>query len=86
MSQKAVQIATPKNIPVPMTETEDDLHRWSAIYFATQVTTLPRSQKEQQRDLSMFLSFMELEFGSTSRSRAGRPGSPGTFLRSCRTL
>ncbi|NOR10065.1 MAG: hypothetical protein GQ541_01095 [Desulfovibrionaceae bacterium] len=38
MGPKAVQIATPKNIPVPMTETEDDLHRWSAIYFATQVT------------------------------------------------
>ena len=68
MSQKAVQIATPKNIPVPMSETEDDLHRWSSIYFATQVTTSPRSQKEQQRDLSLFLSFMEQEFGSTSRS------------------
>ena len=67
MRQKTVQKATPKNNPVPLTETEDDLHRWSAIYFATQVTTSPRSQKEQQRDLSLFLSFMELEFGSTSR-------------------
>ena len=55
MSQKAVQRATPKNIPVVMSETEDDLHRWSAIYFATQVTTSPRSQKEQRRDLSLFL-------------------------------
>ncbi len=59
MDQKAVQIATPKNIPVVMSGTEDDLHRWSAIYFATQVTTSPRSQKEQQRDLSLFLTFME---------------------------
>ncbi len=67
MSQKAVQIATPKNIPAPITETEDDLHRWSAIYFATQVTTSPRSQKEQQRDLSLFLSFLEQELSSTSR-------------------
>lgn len=67
MSPKAVQIATPKNNPVPITETEDGLHRWSAIYFATQATTLPRSQKEQRRDLSLFLNFMEQEFGSTSR-------------------
>jgi hypothetical protein len=53
MDQKAVQRATPKNIPVLITESEDDLHRWSAIYFETQVTTSPRSQKEQRRDLAL---------------------------------
>ncbi len=67
MSQKAVQIATPKNIPVAISETEDDLHSWSDVYFATQVTTSPRSQKEQRRDLSLFLIFMEQELASTSR-------------------
>jgi hypothetical protein len=65
-----------------MSETEGDLHRWSAIYFASQVTTSPRSQKEQQRDLSLFLSFMEQEFGSTSRL-SWSPGSPGTFSPLC---
>ncbi len=49
-------------------DTEDYLHRWSDIYFATQVTKSPRSQKEQKRDLSLFLSFMEQKVGSTSRS------------------
>jgi hypothetical protein len=44
MNQKPLQIATPKNIPVLINETEDDLYSWSAIYFATQVTTSPRSQ------------------------------------------
>ena len=34
MGPKALQIATPKNIPAVMSETEDDLHRWSASYFA----------------------------------------------------
>jgi hypothetical protein len=67
VSQKALQIATPKNMPVAITETEDALHRWSDIYFAYQVTTSPRSQKEQQRDFSLFLSFMDLEFSNTSR-------------------
>ncbi|MGB3222259.1 MAG: hypothetical protein WBB23_05610 [Desulforhopalus sp.] len=68
MNQKAIQKATPKNIPVLITETEDDLHRWSAIYFGTQVTTSPRSQKEQSRDLALFLTFMEQESGNTLRS------------------
>ena len=76
MSEKAVQIATPKNIPVMITESEDDLRRWSAIYFETQVTTSPRSQKEQKRDLALFLTFMEQESGNTLRSswspRVGR--------------
>ncbi|NTW87664.1 MAG: tyrosine-type recombinase/integrase [Desulfobulbaceae bacterium] len=68
MDEKAVQTATPKNIPVLLTETEDDLHRWSAIYFETQVTTSTRSQKEQKRDLALFLSFMAQEAGNTLRS------------------
>jgi hypothetical protein len=68
MNQKPLQIATPKNIPVLINETEDDLYSWSAIYFATQVTTSPRSQKEQRRDLSLFLTFMAQEFGNTLRS------------------
>jgi hypothetical protein len=68
MDQKSVQRAAPKKMPVLLTETEDDLHRWSAIYFETQVTTSPRSQKELSRDLSLFLTFMEQENGHTLRS------------------
>ena len=47
MSPKAVQIAPPKNFPLATAEIEDDLHQWFTVYFATQVTTSPRSQKEQ---------------------------------------
>lgn len=69
MSPKAVQIAPPKNKPIATAEIPDDLHQWFALYFATQVTTSPRSQKEQKRDLLLFLTFMAQEFGHTSRSR-----------------
>jgi len=76
MNRKAVQIAPPKNIAVATAEIPDDLHRWFELYFATQVTTSPRSQKEQKRDLLLFLTFMAQEFGHTSRSswspRVGR--------------
>ncbi len=68
MDPKAVQRATPKNLPVLLSETEDDLRRWAEIYFETQVTTSPRSQKEQKRDLSLFLRFMEQKAGNTHRS------------------
>ena len=76
MSPKAVQKASSKNIPVPITEPPDDLRQWATIYFATQVTTSPSSQKEQRRDLLLFLTFMEQECGHTCRSawtpRVGR--------------
>ncbi|WP_459947923.1 hypothetical protein, partial [Desulfocastanea catecholica] len=68
MDEKAVQTATPKNIPLLLTASEEDLHRWAAIYFATQVTTSPRSQKKQRRDLALFLSFMAQQTGHTLRS------------------
>ena len=42
MDQKAVQIATPKNMPVVMNETEDDVNSWSAINFEPQGTSSPR--------------------------------------------
>ena len=68
MPIKALQIATPKNIPVPVSEIHDDLQQWVDLYFATQVTTSPRSQKEQKRDLQLFLSYLQQEFGNTVRS------------------
>ena len=46
----------------------------STIYFATQVTTSPRSQKEQRRDLLLFLSFLQQEFGNTFRVDLVTPG------------
>lgn len=68
MTSKTVQIATPKNHALTVAEIQDDLHQWFAIYFATQVTTSPRSQKEQKRDLLLFLGFLQQEFGNTFRS------------------
>jgi len=59
MPAKAIQIATPKNIPVPVGEIHDDLRQWVDLYFATQVTTSPRSQKEQKRDLQLFLRYLQ---------------------------
>ena len=68
MTGKDVQIAPPKNIALTVPEIHDDLREWSQAYFATQVTTSPRSQKEQVRDLSLFLSFLRQEFGNTLRT------------------
>ncbi len=68
MILKDIQIAPPNNISTQVTASNDDLHQWFGLYFTTQVTTSPRSQKEQQRDLRMFLSFLQQECGSTVRS------------------
>ena len=68
MTKKDVQIATPKNNALAVGEIQDDLRQWAALYFETQVTTLPRSQKEQRRDLLLFLTFLQQEFGTTFRS------------------
>lgn len=67
MTGKTGQIAPPKNYVLTAGEIHDDLREWFTIYFATQVTTSPRSQKEQVRDLSLFLSFLQQEFGNTLR-------------------
>ena len=68
MLVKALQIATPKNIPALVGAIHDDLRQWVDLYFATQVTTSPRSQKEQKRDLQLFLRYLQQEFGNTFRS------------------
>ncbi|KJS01988.1 MAG: hypothetical protein VR65_07015 [Desulfobulbaceae bacterium BRH_c16a] len=67
MSEKAVQIAPSNKFALAAGEIRDDLHEWATIYFATQVTTSPRSQKEQRRDLALFLNFLRQEFGNTLR-------------------
>ncbi|NTW87669.1 MAG: hypothetical protein HGB26_00760 [Desulfobulbaceae bacterium] len=67
MTEKTVQIAPPKNNALTVADIRDDLHQWATIYFETQVTTSPRSQKEQRRDLALFLTFLQQEFGNTLR-------------------
>ncbi|KJS02686.1 MAG: hypothetical protein VR65_04415 [Desulfobulbaceae bacterium BRH_c16a] len=79
MTQKAVQIAPSKSIALAAGEIRDDLHEWATIYFATQVTTSPRSQKEQRRDLTLFLTFLRQEFGNTLRP-TWSPRASGDFL------
>ena len=79
MTPKDGQIAPPKNNALTVPEIQDDLREWFTIYFATQVTTSPRSQKEQVRDLSLFLTFLQQEFGNTWRS-AWSPRASRDFL------
>jgi len=60
--QKSDQIATPNDsslIVIPE-DAPDGLRIWARWYFDHAVTTVERSQKEQRRDLEMFLRFMEL--------------------------
>jgi integrase len=45
-------VAVPKDAP-------DSLRMWAAWYFKHAVTTTDRSQKEQHRDIELFLHFME---------------------------
>ena len=60
--QKYNQKATPNNsslVVIPQ-NAPDGLQIWSRWYFDHAVTTVERSQKEQRRDLTLFLQFMEL--------------------------
>ena len=42
----------------------DSLMEWGNVYFLHAVTTSPNSQREQKRDLQLFISFMDKEDGS----------------------
>lgn len=52
----------PKNAP-------DGLRTWTRWYFEHAVTTVARSQKEQQRDLNLFLQYMMLTEKTDERPR-----------------
>ena len=54
-------IVIPKNAP-------DGLRTWSRWYFDHAVTTIARSQKEQVRDLSLFIQYMEHTEKTDARS------------------
>ena len=47
----------------------DTLDWWVELYFRLAVTTSQRSQKEQRRDLSLFLGFFSMEEGTLQRQR-----------------
>jgi len=47
----------------------DSLMEWGNVYFLHAVTTSPNSQREQKRDLQLFISFMDKEDGSLERIR-----------------
>ena len=59
-------------LPVPAPPEDagagDTLDLWAEHYFRFEVTTSVRSQKEQQRDLALFLRFMEQAAGTLQRS------------------
>jgi site-specific recombinase XerD len=46
----------------------DLLSFWVEVYFRYEVTTSERSQKEQRRDLNIFLQYIDGEVGNTLRS------------------
>lgn len=81
MVEKMVQKTPPKGVSALVNKYEDDLRHWARIYFETQVTTSPRSQKEQQRDLRVFLSFLDQKFGNTVRT-TWSPRASRAFLSS----
>lgn len=65
------QITGPNNInsiEVVAKDFPDLLSFWVEVYFRYEVTTSERSQKEQRRDLNIFLKYMEAEVGNTLRS------------------
>ena len=45
----------------------DTVSAWAELYFQWEVTTSPRSQKEQRRDLQLFLDFLFQTVGSDAR-------------------
>jgi len=69
--QKHDQIATPNDsslIVIPE-NAPDGLRIWSQWYFDHAVTTVARSQKEQVRDLNLFIQHMELTEKTDERPR-----------------
>jgi integrase len=68
--QKHDQIATPNDsslIVIPQ-NAPDGLRTWSRWYFDHAVTTVARSQKEQVRDLNLFIRYMEQTEKTDARS------------------
>ena len=65
------QIATPNdsNLIVIPPNAPDGLRIWARWYFDHAVTTVARSQKEQVRDLNLFLQYMELTEKTDERPR-----------------
>ena len=55
-------IVIPQNAP-------DSLRVWARWYFDHAVTTVARSQKEQRRDLNLFIQYMELTEKTDERPR-----------------
>jgi len=54
-------VALDKNLP-------DTLDAWAEFYFSFEVSTSQKSQKEQKRDMTLFLSFMSKEIGNLERT------------------
>ncbi len=56
------------DIEVVNSDFPDLLSFWMEIFFRYEMTTSERSQKEQRRDLNLFIQFIEDEVGSNLRS------------------
>ena len=71
MTENNVQNIRPNNsnlVRIPE-KCPDTLTWWADQYFNFEVTTSPRSQKEQHRDLNYFIQFLKRESGSDHREQ-----------------
>lgn len=67
----------------PLPEETDSLSVWLEAYFALEVTTSLRSQREQRRDLERFLAFLRQEAGGDART-AWTPRRSRDFIEALR--
>ncbi|NIA09634.1 MAG: hypothetical protein GWP10_07880, partial [Nitrospiraceae bacterium] len=66
-------------LPVFQPSIPDTLDVWMEAYFRLDVSTSVRSQREQRRDLHLFLNFMQEEEGRLERAR-WIPRLSGAFI------
>lgn len=68
VSPDQIAIANSSGLSVPPTGSDSDrLSVWAAAYFRYRITTAPRSQKEQARDIAHLLSFLVSSMGNDQR-------------------
>ena len=83
VDQKSAPNLLPALAPAEAAGEGDSLALWAEHYFRFEVTTGTRSQKEQRRDLALFLRFMEAATGTLER-RAWTPRLSRAFVEALR--
>lgn len=68
-----------KVLPILKQNTSDTLSFWAEAYFRLEVSTQKKSVREQKRDISLFLDFMQQEEGTLDRIK-WTPRLSGAFI------